>query len=282
MSTSLLHFAIFVFYSSLTHGHLANLASRTVPTFGHIEYQIASFHQQVTSNISYGLNVLDFGAVGDAKTDNTDAFTKALNAAKSGGYVYVPTGQYLFKGQLTIPSGVTLIGTYLVAPYHKPPQKQAQGITLNELKDGSILVYDGDTHSPFITMKQSSFIKGLSIFYPKQVANEFPPISYNSTILISGANVAILDMELINPYIGISMAEPSARHYIARVQGGPIHIGIFIDNCHDIGRIEDVHFKGDWYINNDGTFNATTIKHTTLYYTGICYVILGIIQKFIN
>jgi hypothetical protein len=36
------------------------------------------------------------------------------------------------------------------------------------------------------------------------------------------------------------------RHYIARVQGHPINIGVFVDETYDIGRIEDVHFN-PWF-----------------------------------
>ena len=240
------------------------------PSFGHIEYKMNLFHQQVAGNNSFGLNVLSFGAKGDATTDNTDAFTKALNAAKNGGYVYVPTGRYLFKGTLTIPSGVTLIGTYLSPPYHVCPKGQTQGITLNDIKDGSVLAYDGGINDIFITMKESSFIKGFSIIYPKQVANNKVPLKYNATISITGPNVAILDMELINSYIGITMSPgpASARHYIARVQGGPIYIGILIDKCHDIGRTEDIHFKAGWYADLTA-YNSNQIVDTTIHWSGL-------------
>jgi hypothetical protein len=33
------------------------------------------------------------------------------------------------------------------------------------------------------------------------------------------------------------------RHYIARIQGQPLNIGVFIDSTYDIGRIENVHFN---------------------------------------
>ena len=34
----------------------------------------------------------------------------------------------------------------------------------------------------------------------------------------------------------------AGRHYIARLQGQPLNIGVFVDQVYDIGRIEDVHF----------------------------------------
>ncbi|HOK77954.1 MAG TPA: glycosyl hydrolase family 28-related protein, partial [Verrucomicrobiota bacterium] len=49
-----------------------------------------------------GLNVRDFGAVGDGKTDDTEAFRSALKAAGDAGgdVVFVPRGNYLIGGTL--------------------------------------------------------------------------------------------------------------------------------------------------------------------------------------
>ena len=38
----------------------------------------------------------------------------------------------------------------------------------------------------------------------------------------------------------------AARHYIARVQGQPANVGIYIDQTYDIGRVEDVHWNPWW------------------------------------
>ena len=58
-------------------------------------------------------SVLDYGAVGDAKTDDTSAFQRALAAAEvMGGTVRVPPGQFRFDGTLALPSGTTLEGSW--------------------------------------------------------------------------------------------------------------------------------------------------------------------------
>ena len=51
------------------------------------------------------LNVKDYGAKGDGSTDDTSAIQSAINAAASagGGAVFVPTGDYVVNGGLTIP-----------------------------------------------------------------------------------------------------------------------------------------------------------------------------------
>merc|ERR1711907_669541 len=66
------------------------------------------------------VSVKEFGALGDNHSDNTAAFTLALaNASKGGGVtVLVPPGMYRFSGNLTIPAGVTLAGSYDTVPSH--------------------------------------------------------------------------------------------------------------------------------------------------------------------
>lgn len=61
-----------------------------------------------------GLNVRDFGAIGDGKADDTTAFTAAMKeAADAGGdLVHVPRGNYLIKGTLDVPESVTLEGVF--------------------------------------------------------------------------------------------------------------------------------------------------------------------------
>lgn len=56
------------------------------------------------------LNILDFGAVGDGKTDNTKAIQAALDkAAQSRGSVYVPDGHYM-TGPLRMSPFTSLVG----------------------------------------------------------------------------------------------------------------------------------------------------------------------------
>ena len=77
-----------------------------------------------TLSAPFGLNVKDFGAVGDNSTDDTDAFQNALDSAKvNGNRVIVPTGNYKITSTLTIEDGITLIGeslgsTPLQTPYN--------------------------------------------------------------------------------------------------------------------------------------------------------------------
>lgn len=55
------------------------------------------------------INVLDFGAVGDGETDDTDAIQDAIDYLPYGGQVYIPSGTYKITG-LTISHPIRLSG----------------------------------------------------------------------------------------------------------------------------------------------------------------------------
>jgi len=86
----------------------------------------------------------------------------------------------------------------------------------------------------------------LVIYYPEQLWNSTtPPLQYPYAISMQGNNPAVEDVELLNPFNGISAVQ-AHRHYLARIQGQPINLGIFVDQTYDIGRIEDVHWNPYW------------------------------------
>ncbi|MBW7939123.1 MAG: hypothetical protein H3C63_10065, partial [Candidatus Omnitrophica bacterium] len=106
------------------------------------------------------LSVADFGAVGDGQTDNTAAFSKALaQAGQNGDIVQVPAGQYVIRGTLSVPDGVTLEGIW-------------RGQHTSQLDKGStLLAYSGrgaEDSTPFIRLGTASCLKGVTIFYPEQ------------------------------------------------------------------------------------------------------------------
>ena len=194
-------------------------------------------------------SVFDFGAAGDATTDNTAAFQRALDAAhkSGGGTVYAAPGKYLFRGALAIPEGVTLRGSYGCVPSHtglRDPGQPKPG------DDGTAFFVVGGRGTeggrPFLSLNTNSSLVGLTIYYPDQEIDAVPA-AYPWTIAMRGKNPAVLDVELLNPYQGID-ASHNERHNIRNVTGQPLRCGIWVDAILDIGRIENVHFNPWWSV----------------------------------
>lgn len=145
----------------------------------------------------------------------------------------VPAGRYRINGNLVIPGGVTLQGTF-----HSPPTSRMQGSVL--------LAFAGRGNpkdKPFIRLGgPNATIAGVIITYPEWKQSDVPPIPYPPCIYARDAeNTAVLDCLLLNPYEGIRM-ERAARHLVRNVYGYPIFRGFYVDECYDIGRVENCHF----------------------------------------
>jgi hypothetical protein len=206
-------------------------------------------------------DVATFGAKPDNATDNTTPFQKALDAchAAGGGEVFVGTGIFRFNGNISIPPGCTLSGTYTVVPSHDLRSKTPQKV----LSDGTVLIPTGgrnlaggcdlDCKSYFINVGPNGVLRGLVIYYQQQETTA-TPVPYPWAVFLgdpdkkyggSANNAAVTDVELLGAWNGVA-AVAAHRHYIARVQGQPLNIGVFVDETYDIGRIENVHWN-PWY-----------------------------------
>ena len=193
------------------------------------------------------INVRNFGALGDGKTDDTAAFQKALDAAAKvgGGVVYAPLGNYFFAGHLNIPQAVTLAGVWQSVPAHNGIRNR--GLPKPTDDGTTFLITEGagnENAPPFITLNTNSTLKGVVLYYPRQNVDDIPK-PYPWAIAMRGKNPAVLAVEMLNPYNGID-ATKNERHLIRDVQGQPIRRGILVDAIYDIGRIENVHFNPWW------------------------------------
>jgi hypothetical protein len=192
--------------------------------------------------------VLDRGALGDGKVDDTAALQAALDESGSqgGGIVEVPAGNYRIAGTLSIPANVTLRGTFTSAP-------SASGeLFANGRRLGSTLfAYAGRGQPdgvPFIQLAgMNATIEGFVITYPEWSKADVPPVPYPPTVSVgrnsrvSIDNVAIQNCMFLNSYDAIRLIG-AGRHLIRNVTGYPSHSGIYMDWIGDIGRIENVHF----------------------------------------
>jgi hypothetical protein len=185
------------------------------------------------------IDVRAYGAKGDGETDDTSAFQAALDAAAAagGGAVECGIGNYLIKTHLSIPDNVTLSGVWQIPT----AWSQYKGTTLLAVEgEGS------EEGAPFISLGTNSTIKGITVYYPNQKPDAIKPYPW-CVAGRGGDNSSIVDCLLVNPYLGVDFGtRPSGRHYIRNLYGQPLRKGIYVDQCYDIGRIENVHFWPFW------------------------------------
>jgi hypothetical protein len=185
-----------------------------------------------------GCTVQDFGAAGDGVTDDTAAFQAAMEMmhAHGGGAVFAPEGRYAIRGNLKVPTGVTLRGDWA---------RPADGAPVR----GTLLMaYAGrgaEKGWPFISLGQCSGIRDLNIWYPEQDANAIVP--YPFCLKQSGwESMAIENVTLVNPYQGIAIGpQGNELHFIRGLYGTPLALGLQIDFVTDTGRSGDMHINPD-------------------------------------
>ncbi|MHC4123484.1 MAG: hypothetical protein ACYSSI_07925 [Planctomycetota bacterium] len=192
------------------------------------------------------INQDDFAIIPNNPKDQTGKIQEYLNqtAQKGGGQAHLSAGYYVIKGSLTIPTGVILTGSWSV-PHH--------GI----LDKGTILhAYGGrgkEKGPALLELQLSSGVKGFTILYPDQKAMDIKP--YPWTIHGKDMHNTIENITLVNSYQGICIGpEKNELHLIRNVFGCVLRRGIKIDNCTDIGRIENAHFNRHYWrrSNHDG------------------------------
>jgi hypothetical protein len=192
------------------------------------------------------VSVTAFGAKGDGKTDDTQAFQKAMDSfGTKGGTVYIPRGTFLLAGSINVPQAVTLKGSIESVPSHN-------GIRDAKLPkpgdDGTTLLITGnrgnENADPCITLNTNSTLRGVVMYWPLQDPEKIPD-AYPWAVAMRGKNPALLDVEMLNPYNAID-ASKNERALIRNISGQPLRRGIFVDEIYDIGRIENVHWNPWW------------------------------------
>ena len=189
-----------------------------------------------------GVSVQEFGARGDGQTDDTAAFAKALAEARSRGAaaVRIPPGAYRIEGSLEIPRGVALTGSW-EAPHHSQTAGESTGTVL--LAFGGRNSEDGP---PLLLLNENSAVRGLTICYPEQDPRRIVP--YPWTIRGRGMHCTVENVTLVNAYQAIDFGtHHNELHLVRNVFGLALRRGVWIDNCTDIGRLENVHFNPHYW-----------------------------------
>jgi hypothetical protein len=183
-------------------------------------------------------NALDFGAKADGKTDDTAAIQAAINkAAEKGGQIHLPPGKYLVAGSLQVKPGVAVVGSAVAPQYIRPLLGTVVLATGGRDKEDALALFE---------LGDSSAVQGLTVFYPDQKPTDIHPYSW--TFHLQGGDNTVENVTLINSYNAIRIGpEANVRHRIRSVYGCALRRGIFVDNCSDIGRVENVQFHCHWW-----------------------------------
>ncbi len=188
---------------------------------------------------SGAVDAKQFGAKADGVTDDSPSIQQALDhaAAHRGGVVQLDAANYRIDKPLNVPAGVTLAGVWQ-APHHA------------QLANGTVLLIhagrDDENGPGAVTVNASSAVRGLTFFYPDQ---RIPgTIAYPYTIQGKGMHGSVLDCTFVNPYKAIDFGTyANELHLIRNCFGCPLKVGVHIDKCTDIGRIENVHFNPHYW-----------------------------------
>lgn len=218
------------------------LAGLAAPMWGSsAEVDAAPESTDTSTSRKHALNVYRFGARGNGRSDDTAAIQRALDAAgkQGGNVVLLPRGEYLVRGSLHVPDDVTLQGVF------RAPNRGNTGAN-----KGSLLLATGGKgkpeSAPFISLGQNGTLCGLAVFYPEQTCPDIP-VEYPWTVRQLSDNGSLVNVTLLNPWLGVDCGTVTGgRHYIRGLYGQPLHTGLFIDRCEDVGRVEDVHFWPFW------------------------------------
>lgn len=184
------------------------------------------------------INAKDHGAVGNGVADDTAAIQSALDAAaKAGPVCLLPRGRYRLDGSLVVPPGVTFRGASGGVPHSEHPI----GTVL--LAYGGRGKADGE---PLVTLKPNAVIRNMIVHYPEQTLPDVA--AYPWTIRADGELCQVVDMTLTNPYQALDFGTKwNELHTVRNVFACPLKIGVYIDQCTDIGRIENVHFNPNFW-----------------------------------
>lgn len=197
-------------------------------------------------NVVIAYSASDYGIAADGVTDVTQKVQAALDQLGSlgGGTLFLPEGQYVIKGNLLLPKGITLRGEW-----KKPTKGQPIAGTV-------IMAYAGrgnEDATPFITMEPSSAVMDLAIWYPEQTADNiaaYPPtIEFGKPNYFGNENCNAKNITLVNSYTGIVFSRKNGGTCptINGVYGTPLSRGVEIDNIVDVGRIEWIDFSPDYW-----------------------------------
>jgi len=163
-----------------------------------------------------------------AEMDCTTTFQEAIDQvwAAGGGTVFVPAGQYLFRGELLLRERVTLRG-------------RRQNPTADDWQPGTVLKVapknpkrDG---TPFLNLEPYAGVQELTFWYPEQQPNRIKP--YPFAIYAAHGGNTIQDITFVNAYRGLN-AQNAAMSVFRGIYGTALETGLIAGHGVAFPRLE--------------------------------------------
>ena len=186
------------------------------------------------------VNVHQFGAKGDAETDDTDAIQKALNFCK-GVTVRLLNKGYIVRGKLTLPAETKLVGTKKGFTQTNLCVRETRDLKVTNVS--RLLLIPNDMENATITMNNNSMLCALEIVYPEQqidnMSNE-TIITYPQTIEASNGcgldNIATWGATNFYKHTG-------ERIYVNNLFGYTYGTAVWAKDGRDVGYINNIHLN---------------------------------------
>ena len=194
------------------------------------------------------VNVKDYGAKGDGKTDDTAAIKEAFSAMVFGakaGTIYFPAGKY----RVTSPGFTVLSGCSLVGQRKDPDS--------SDKEEGTVIIADyiNKKDVPLFYMSECSALTDISVYYPRQKADK--PIKYAPTIKSATTTreisnfVTVKNVTLYNSFDGIDI-RGGAQHCTG-IRGTVLNTGLHVSLNAEVSEFVDVKFSASYWNKYDGT-----------------------------
>lgn len=218
-----------------------------VVTFNVSDYGIDSTgSEDCTSQVQA---LLDAAAgVGSMIHINNDSKKRGWYGNPTGGIVYFPEGTYLFKGNITIPRGVTIRGDW-----KKPENGVATKGTIFRVEPSGRVMGMELEGSSFIKMQPTTEVNGITFWYPAQKYNAVkkcpPTILYGEDGYFGNDYCTVQHCTFLNSYTAIKFSSTNGGGCpdIFDIYGTPLSQGVVIDNIADVGRLDGIYFAPSYW-----------------------------------
>jgi len=212
-----------------------------IPEASSLSYTFQTMRSADPNNF-YNVKNSPYNAVGDGVVDDTSAIQDALDDANDagGGIVYLPVGAYKVLTHLTIHEDVELRGPF--AAQHGWEIRNTCVLYAYEGRDTA----NPETDTAFITLKQDSGLRGVTIHYPQQgAANVLRPVRpFPYTIRGDGSGIWVADVYISCAYYGFDFATNRCDDLMIKdVMGSVLKRGMDIGGGSEDVTVEMVNFS---------------------------------------